>query len=226
MRLEQAIFTSVRSERLDGYQLAAKIGGVSEDLAKELTAWGPAHDSLWHGHPGATSVNFHGLSDDRFCVSQTTLSGAEYSGRGGGRVYTQMVVLPRGGMLKFTNVGGFDDRALLGKVVQVGPRKITGVIGARAIHLLKRAEFSKVVKMDAMRIDIGARNKDAAGSKVKVGDYAAFVTEYEELDEGRTAIGKAFDNRAGCAALIELLADCLCNEPRGDWRAVIMQDRH
>ena len=56
-----------------------------------------------------------------------------------------------------------------------------------------------------MRIDIGAKNKEAASSSVKVGDYAAFVTEYEELDGGRTAIGKAFDNRAGCAALIELL---------------------
>jgi endoglucanase len=109
------------------------------------------------------------------------------------------------GMLKFTNVGGFDDRALLGKIVQVGPKKITGVIGARAIHLLKRDEFSKVVKKDAMRIDIGAKSKDAAASKVKVGDYAAFVTEYEELEGGRTAIGKAFDNRAGCAALIELI---------------------
>jgi endoglucanase len=109
------------------------------------------------------------------------------------------------GMLKFTNAGGFDDRALLGKVVQVGPQKITGVIGARAIHLLKRNEYSKVVKIDAMRIDIGAKNKDAAGAKVKIGDYAAFVTRYEELDDSRTAIGKAFDNRAGCAALVELL---------------------
>lgn len=110
-----------------------------------------------------------------------------------------------GGMLKFTNVGGFDDRALLGKIVQIGPHKVTGVIGARAIHMLKRSEFSKVVKIDAMRIDIGAKNKDAAAGKVKVGDYAAFVTEYEELAGGRAAIGKAFDNRAGCAALIELL---------------------
>ena len=110
-----------------------------------------------------------------------------------------------GGMLKFTNVGGFDDRALLGKVVQVGPNKVPGVIGARAVHLLKPTEYSKVVKMDAMRIDIGAKNKDSAAAKVKVGDYAAFVTEYEELEGGRAAIGKAFDNRAGCAALIELL---------------------
>jgi hypothetical protein len=101
MRLEQAIFTSVRSERLDGYQLAARSGGVSEELAKELTSWGPAHDSLWLTHPGATSINFHSLGGDCFCVSQTTLSGAEYSGRGGGRVYTQMIVLPREGLIKF-----------------------------------------------------------------------------------------------------------------------------
>ncbi len=101
MRLEQAIFTSVRSERLDGYQLAARSSGVTEELAKELTGWGPAHDSMWVNEPGATSVNCHGLSDSRVCISLTTLSGAEYSGRGGGRVYTQMLVLPREGLAKF-----------------------------------------------------------------------------------------------------------------------------
>lgn len=109
------------------------------------------------------------------------------------------------GMLKFEAVGGFDDRALLGKVVQIGPKGVIGVIGARAVHLLKPGEMTKVVKRDAMRIDIGARNREAARKLVSVGDRAAFVTEYEELEGGTTAIGKAFDNRAGCAALIELL---------------------
>jgi len=107
------------------------------------------------------------------------------------------------GTLKFEPVGGFDDRALLGKVVQVGSEKLIGVIGARPIHLLKGSQRDAVVERDAMRIDIGAQNKDAASAKVKVGDRAAFVTEYEEL--GETAVGKAFDDRAGCAALIELL---------------------
>jgi endoglucanase len=107
------------------------------------------------------------------------------------------------GMLKFDGVGGFDNRSLLGKVVQVGPKKITGVIGARPIHLLNSSQRTAVVKRSAMRIDIGAKNKNAAKSKVKPGDLVAFVTEYEEL--GPTAIGKAFDNRAGCAVLIELL---------------------
>lgn len=109
------------------------------------------------------------------------------------------------GMLKFTTIGGFDDRTLLGKVVRVGPKGVTGVIGARAVHLLKSGEMAKIVRQDAMRIDIGAKNKEAAGKQVSVGDRAAFVTEYEELEGSRAAIGKAFDNRAGCAALVELL---------------------
>jgi endoglucanase len=107
------------------------------------------------------------------------------------------------GTLKFETIGGFNDRTLLGKVVQIGPKKITGIIGARPIHLLTASQRDSVAKRDTMRIDIGAKNKEAAEGKVKVGELAAFVTEYEEV--GNCAIGKAFDNRAGCAALVELL---------------------
>jgi hypothetical protein len=101
MRLEQAIFTSVRSTRLDGYQLAATSSGISDSVAKELTIWGPAHDSLWDTRHDARSVNFHPLTTGEFCVSCTTLAGAEYSGRGGGRVYSQMFVVPRDGLERF-----------------------------------------------------------------------------------------------------------------------------
>ncbi len=107
------------------------------------------------------------------------------------------------GAFQFVGVGGFNDRALLGKVVQVGSKKLKGVIGARPIHLLDNSQRDSYVKMKDMRIDIGASSKDTASKKVKSGDRATFVTEYEEL--GDVAIGKAFDNRAGCAALIELL---------------------
>lgn len=105
------------------------------------------------------------------------------------------------GSMKFDPIGGFDDRTLLAKVVQIGSKKVIGVIGAKPVHLLSQSERDRVVKMDAMRIDIGA--KKSVGSKIEVGDRAAFVTKYEEL--GSTAVAKAFDNRAGCAALIELL---------------------
>ena len=110
------------------------------------------------------------------------------------------------GTLRFTPVGGISDRTLLGKVVQInarGGKKITGVIGARPIHFLSAGERSKIVSVDDMRIDIGAGKKEEVTGKVSVGDLATFVTGYQEL--GQIAMGKAFDNRAGCAALITLL---------------------
>lgn len=107
------------------------------------------------------------------------------------------------GSLAFEGLGGFDDRALLGKVVQIGPKKVIGVIGGKPVHLSKATERKSVVKMENMTIDIGAKSKESAAAKVTVGSAAAFVTQYQEL--GPTAVAKAFDNRAGCAALIELL---------------------
>ena len=107
------------------------------------------------------------------------------------------------GTLRFKPVGGINDRTLLGKTVQVGEKKLNGVIGARPIHLLSAGQRNSVVKSDSMRIDIGAKKKANASSKVKIGDRATFLTEYREM--GAMATGKAFDNRTGCAALITLL---------------------
>jgi hypothetical protein len=103
MRIDQAIFTSTQSSRLDGYQLAASSNGITAELGRELTIWGPAHDSLWDTRRDARSVNFHPLSSDTYCLSCTTLAGAEYSGRSGGRVYTQMFVLSREALAHFAN---------------------------------------------------------------------------------------------------------------------------
>jgi hypothetical protein len=103
MRLHQAVFTSIKSQRLDGYQLAGVSTGMSAEATRELTIWGPAHDSLWDTRRDARSINFHPLSTGEYCLSWTTLAGEEYSGRGGGRVYTQMFVLPRDVLARFAN---------------------------------------------------------------------------------------------------------------------------
>lgn len=107
------------------------------------------------------------------------------------------------GGLRFRPVGGIDDRVLPGKVVRVGPDRIPGVIGAKPVHLLKEDERKQVVKMDSMLIDIGASSKEEAEKLVKPGQVAVFDTRYQKV--GRTATGKAFDDRAGCAVLVELL---------------------
>lgn len=101
MFLEQAIFTSLKTNRQEGYQLAAVSPGVTADVARELEQWGPAHDSLYDAR--VSSVNFHPLESGEFCISRTTAEGAEYSGRGGERIYTQMLIASRELLAKFAN---------------------------------------------------------------------------------------------------------------------------
>ncbi|MBC7852560.1 MAG: hypothetical protein IAF94_03905, partial [Pirellulaceae bacterium] len=86
MRIPQAIFTSLRSQKISGYQLAAKSSEIGDELARELTVWGPAHDSLLDETALEPSVNFHPLGQDHFCLSLTSSAGAEYSSRAGARV--------------------------------------------------------------------------------------------------------------------------------------------
>ena len=111
--------------------------------------------------------------------------------------------IEKDGSLCFRPVGGIDDRILLSKVVLIGQDRILGVIGVKPIHLLKEKEREKVVKVEEMAVDIGASSREEAEKLVKPGDYAAFATKFVEL--GNTVKGKAFDDRAGCAVLIELL---------------------
>ncbi len=110
----------------------------------------------------------------------------------------------KSGLIKFFKVGGIDDRVLLSKVVQIGPNKVPGVIGAKAIHLQKPEERKKSIKVEDLCIDIGAGSRDEAEKRVRLGDYITFSTRYEEIGDN-CAKGKALDNRVGCAVLIEIL---------------------
>ncbi|MEX2187352.1 MAG: hypothetical protein WD875_11175 [Pirellulales bacterium] len=92
MCIDQAIFTSARTPRGDGYQLVARSEGVTDDEAHQLTAWGPSHDSLFDQGPSAVSYNAWMLPSGRACVSRTMSAGAEFSKRGGLRVYTQFLL--------------------------------------------------------------------------------------------------------------------------------------
>ncbi len=118
-----------------------------------------------------------------------------------------VVHIEKEGSLRFEPVGGIDPRVLLAKKVLIGDKKVPGVIGNKPIHLLESQERQKVVKHKEMSIDIGASSKEEAEKLVKLGDYAAFDISFGELGgELRTVRGKAFDDRAGCAVLIELLS--------------------
>ena len=112
------------------------------------------------------------------------------------------------GFLKFDFVGGVDRRVAIGKPVVLGPDRVPGVVGIKAIHLVSRDEEKKVPKTDAFYLDIGARDREEALSRVEPGTYGSFVCTPEEFGEGLFK-AKAIDDRVGCAVLLKLLEEDL-----------------
>ena len=101
--VEQAIFTSAKTDRAVGYQVIAHSPGLNKDDVRELAVWCPSHDSLLQSGAEAVSLNFHPLPSGSYCVSRTVPAGWEYSGRGGVRVYTHCLIVPAQVMARFAD---------------------------------------------------------------------------------------------------------------------------
>ncbi|HHT48952.1 MAG TPA: M42 family metallopeptidase [Firmicutes bacterium] len=108
------------------------------------------------------------------------------------------------GLLKIKTVGSIDERVLLSKRVLVGPQQIPGVIGAKPIHLQEREERQRPMKLSALFVDIGATDRSDAEKVVNIGDLIAFDTKPDLFGDGLFK-GKALDDRAGCAVLLNLI---------------------
>lgn len=102
MQIEQAVFTSAKTDRAQGYQLLSRSPHLSEADARELSLWAPSHGSLLEAGEAATSANCFQLSSGSYCVSRTSQAGAEYSGRGE-LIYTQFLIVPPDIMARFAN---------------------------------------------------------------------------------------------------------------------------
>lgn len=115
------------------------------------------------------------------------------------------------GFLRFTPVGGVDQRMLLGSELTVLTRdgeERLGVVAAMPPHLQKAGDQKKSVPIADMALDVGMDGEQA--KKVfHVGDFAAFANDMMEL-QGDAICGKAFDDRACLGCLLyamELLKD-------------------
>jgi endoglucanase len=111
------------------------------------------------------------------------------------------------GFLYFAKVGGIDDRILLAQKVLVYTEKgpLHGIIGSRPPHIQKEEERKKVISYDELFIDIGAANQEEAKKMgVKIGDPVGFDVEFARIKKD-IVIGKALDDRVGCAIMIEAL---------------------
>lgn len=112
------------------------------------------------------------------------------------------------GYLRFTAIGSWDERIIPAQAVTIQTRtgeKVRGVIGSAPPHILKREELERPIKLEEMFIDIGASSRAEVEARgVRIGDPAVIHYPCERLNELYLR-GKALDDRAGCAVLIEAL---------------------
>lgn len=113
------------------------------------------------------------------------------------------------GYVKFSPAGGWWSQVMLAQQMVLTTGKgteIRCVIGAKAPHILTADERSKPVEMDNMYLDLGVTDKaEAEALGIKPGDMITPYIEFTEMSNKKYLLGKAWDNRVGCAAVIETL---------------------
>lgn len=112
-----------------------------------------------------------------------------------------------GGFLKFLALGGWPAQALPAQRVRVwaGGAKIAGVIGSTPPHLLAPEKRDRAPEIRDLFIDVGATSRAEAESwGIRVGAWAAPLSEFTPLTNPKLVMAKAFDNRVGCALCIEV----------------------
>jgi len=113
-----------------------------------------------------------------------------------------------GGFLRFAPIGGWDPRILPAKQVEIRSRdgkKYRGVIGASPPHIQTPEEQKQALKVEDLFVDIGAHSKDEIlGRGIEVGSPGVLRYPFQVL-EGNRIMGKALDDRVGCAVIIRCL---------------------
>jgi len=112
------------------------------------------------------------------------------------------------GLIGFELMGNIDARCLLNCEVDLMSRDDTlvrGVIGNLSRHLQTEEELQERISPRNLWIDIGARSaQEVEKQGISIGSGIVFATKFHCHPNG-SIMGKALDNRVGCAVLIEAL---------------------
>jgi putative aminopeptidase len=112
------------------------------------------------------------------------------------------------GYLRVERLGGVPERVLPGLQMVVVNRfgdVVPCVVGIKAHHATPQEEKGQVVGYARLHLDVGAASADeVADLGIEVGAPVTYRPEFQKLGDHRLC-GTALDNRAGCAALLELV---------------------
>ena len=110
------------------------------------------------------------------------------------------------GYLRFSPIGGVDDRMLYGRLVEIFTDRgiIHGVIGLIPPHLTTAEDRKKLPTWKDLAIDVGARDKkDAMDMGLRPIQPGRWKKDFAVL--GKYIVTRGIDDRVGCAILLALL---------------------
>jgi putative aminopeptidase FrvX len=111
------------------------------------------------------------------------------------------------GFLSMQMLGGWFDQALVDQrwwiIGSKGP--VLAVTGIRDIHIASPDERTKVFPRDSLFLDVGAKSAtDVRAMGVEPGDPVVPDSPFEILNGTQNYLAKAWDDRIGCAVMIEV----------------------
>jgi putative aminopeptidase FrvX len=117
--------------------------------------------------------------------------------------------IEKSGMLRLQPVGGWWGHVLLAQVLTVTTRKgktFTGVIGAKPPHGMTTEVRNKVIEIKDMFLDLGFSSKEQVlEAGIQIGDMVTPAMVSRPLNGTTRILGKAWDDRVSCAALIQVM---------------------
>jgi len=112
------------------------------------------------------------------------------------------------GFVRIAPVGYHDARMVVDQDLRIHGSKgpVDGVTGAKPAHVLPPEEAKKAIPIDQLHVELGTASREATEELgVRVGDLVTFARAGTALNATRVFTGKAVDDRAGCAVMVEVM---------------------
>ncbi len=113
------------------------------------------------------------------------------------------------GTLEFINLGGWVTSNIPAHVVKVMTKDgsyVTGLTTSKPPHFMTDAEKAAALKQEDVVIDVGSQSlEDTLKLGIEVGLPVVPDVEARYIEEQDVLLGKAFDCRAGCSAIVNVL---------------------
>lgn len=115
------------------------------------------------------------------------------------------------GLLSMVMLGGFHMTNIPAHSVIVRTqdgRKYKGITTSKPVHFLTAAEKAdNTLEIEKVFIDVGASSREEIirDFGIEAGDPVMLDTQFEYHEENGICYGKAFDNRLGCACIVETM---------------------